>query len=73
MSRLEFGVFGRRILVERTGSGWIAMYAGSEGKHRVAHDIVIPTDTPEAGLERYLADLCHEWASPERSAVRRVK
>ncbi len=29
-------------------------------------------DAPEAGLERYLADLCHEWASPERTTVRRL-
>jgi hypothetical protein len=72
MSRLEFDVFGRRLLVERTDSGWTALYPGSEGKHRVAHGIVIPPDTPETDLERYLADLCHEWASPERSTVRRL-
>jgi len=72
MTRLEVDVFGRRLLVERTDSGWIALYPGSDGKHRVAHDIVIPPDTPEAGLERYLADQCHEWVSPERSMVCRL-
>ncbi len=51
----------------------VVMYAGSEGKHRIAHDIVIPPDAPEAELERYLADLCHEWALPARSAVRRLR
>ncbi len=51
---------GQRLLVERTDTGWIALYSGSEGKHRVARDIVILPDAPEARLERYLADLCHE-------------
>ena len=43
-----------------------------EGKRQAARDIVIPPDTPESELARYLADLCHEWATPERSTVRRV-
>ena len=72
MSRLKFEVFGRQLLVERNTGGWIVLYVGSEGKHRLAHDIVIPPDVPEAELECYLADLCHEWATAERSTVRRL-
>ena len=72
MTRIEFDVFGHRLLVERTDFGWRALYPGSEGKHRVAADIVIPPDTAEVDLARYLADLCHEWASPDRPAVRRL-
>ncbi len=72
MPLIEFDVFGRRVLVERTAAGWRALYPGSEGKHRVAPDIVIPPDTVEVDLPHYLADLCHEWASPERPDVRRL-
>jgi hypothetical protein len=72
MPRLEFDVFGTRVLIERTSSGWRAMYPGSEGKARVARDIVIPADVTEADLRQYLADVCHEWASPERPDVRRL-
>jgi hypothetical protein len=71
MPRLEFDVFGRRVLVERTSTGWRALYPGPEGKARVAHDIVIPADTPEVELRQYLADFCHEWGSPERPDVHR--
>ncbi len=70
--RIEFDVFGQRLLVERTRTGWIVLYPGPEGKRQVARDIIIPPDTPESQLERYLADLCHEWATPEKSTVRRL-
>lgn len=69
---LEFDVYGRRVLVERADAGWIVLYPGTEGKRQAARDIVIPPDTPESELARYLADLCHEWATPERSTVRRL-
>lgn len=72
MPRLEFDVFGKRVLVERTSAGWRALYPGSDGKARVAHDILIPADTQEADLRQYLADFCHEWGSPERPDVRRL-
>lgn len=70
MTRLEFDVFGHRLLVIRSGERWVALYPGSEGKHRPAEDILIPPEIREAELERYLTDLCHEWASPEHSRVR---
>jgi len=70
--RLEFDVFGTRVLIERTSTGWRALYPGPEGKARAAHDIVIPADVEEADLRQYLADSCHEWASPERPDVRRL-
>ena len=70
MRHLEFDVFGTRVLIERTATGWRAMYPGPEGKARVAHDIVIPADVGEAELGRYLADFCHEWASREHPDVR---
>ena len=73
MPRLEFDVFGRCVLVERTSTGWRALYPGVEGKAQVAHDLVIPADTPEMEMRQYLADFCHEWASPEHPDVRRLR
>lgn len=69
---LEFDVFGQRVLIERTALAWLAFYPGPEGKRRPAFDIVIPPDLPEDELESYLADLCHEWATPEDPEVRRL-
>jgi len=70
---MEFDVFGRRIIVERRGTEWIAFDAGGDGKRRPARDIVIPPDVAEGGLARYLADLCHESASPSRPDVKRLR
>lgn len=70
MTRLEFDVFGHRLLVKRVDERWVALYPGSDGKHRPADDILIPPDIPDAELERHLTDLCHEWASPGHSEVR---
>lgn len=56
----------------RTERGWSVYYPGAEGKRRHAEDIVIPACVDEAGLELYLADLCHEWASEKHSEVSRL-
>lgn len=72
-ARLTFDVFGRRVIVETAERGWKAFYAGSDGKRRPARDIVIPEDIAEAEIERYLADLCHEWASERSPCVRRLE
>ena len=69
---MVFDVFGRRVTVLRTEGGWQAFYGGTDGKRRPARDIVIPSDTAEEEIERYLADLCHEWASTRAPDVRRV-
>jgi hypothetical protein len=69
---LKFDVFGRHVLVVETEKGWSAFYLGREGKHRPAYDMVIPDFVAEAELERYLADLCHEWATERHPAVRRL-
>lgn len=70
MTRLEFDVFGHRLLVVRADERWVALYPGSEGKHRPADDIQIPPDVCDLELEGYLTDLCQEWASPAHSRVR---
>ena len=72
MATLRFEVFGRSVLVERSADGWEAFYLGSEGKRRRAEDLFIPSTIPEEGVERYLADLCHEGATPQYPSVVRL-
>jgi hypothetical protein len=71
MKSIKLDVFGRRMLVEESQTGWSLFYLGAEGKRRPAHDLVIPDDLPEAEIETYLADLCHEWATPRHPGVKR--
>ena len=67
----ELDVFGRRVLVERTDDRWRAFYPGTDGKRRTARDLPIPDFVrTDDELVRYLADLCHEGATPERGDVR---
>ncbi len=61
--RFRFDVFGHLVEVTREGGGWVARYSGG-GVRRVAAKLPIPPDLAEVDLERYLADLCHEWARP---------
>jgi hypothetical protein len=72
MAALKLDVFGRRVLVERRADAWEAFYLGSDGKRRRAEDIFIPGTIPEEELARYLADLCHEWATPRNPGVVRL-
>lgn len=69
---MTFEVFGRAVVVEKRSGCWQAYYPGPDGKRRPATDIVIPSDTDEAGLEQYLADLCHEWATASHQDVKRI-
>ncbi len=51
-------------------------YIDTEGKHRLADDIVIPRDSAsveESDSVEYSADLRHEWATPDHPGVRRVE
>jgi hypothetical protein len=70
---MKLEVFGRAVLIERCAAGWQAFYLGSDGKRRRAEDIIIPDTLAEEELERYLADLCHEWATPRHPRVVRVR
>lgn len=69
--RLRFDVYGLPLEIERDGERWRAYRLG-EGKRRELHDLVIPAELPEAGLERFLGDVCHELATPERPRVVRL-
>lgn len=69
---LRFEVYGREVLVTGSRTGWVAFYPGAEGKRRPATDIVLPPDLPESDIERYLGDLCHEWATHRHPNPRRL-
>lgn len=66
---MKFNVFGRLVQVERHKGIWRAYYLGNEGKKRRADDIVIPGNLRQDELSDYIADLCHEWATPNNSQV----
>ncbi len=69
---LRFEVFGRHVVVLNKEGRWTAYYQGSEGKRRLATDIVVPSSVDESEVEQYLADLCHEWASRKYPDVNRL-
>ena len=70
---MQFDVFGKRMIVERTPDGWGVFYPPEEGKRRHVPGIRIPPDIVEEDLARYLVDLCHEDASPAHPDVRLVR
>ena len=58
--------------VVRSNDQWLAFYCGNGGLKRKADDIRIPASLSELELDAYIADVFHEWATPERSEVRRL-
>jgi len=72
MTTIKLNVFGYPVLIENRGGEWAAYSLGTEGKRRPADDIVIPASIGEAELVRYVADLCHEWASARHPNVVRL-
>lgn len=72
MSEHCFDVFGVRIAVVSTNSGWSTFLLGSEGKRRPV-DIVVPSFIEEHELGQYLADLLHERATPSNNRVVKLK
>jgi len=60
--------FDRNVEVVRGKDCCNACYVGNEGKKRAALDI-IPSTIQEEDLVEYIADLCHECATPKQSEV----
>jgi len=69
---MKFNVYSRQLEVNRHQGQWQVLVSGSEGKKRLAEDIVIPADVREEELTEYLADLCHEWARDGHDRVIRL-
>jgi hypothetical protein len=72
VTRLKLDVFGRSVLVERDDDAWVVFYLSGDGKRRRADDIFIPSTVSESEIERWVADLCHEWATPRNPSVVRI-
>ena len=64
-------IFGRPFVAVLRRDGWAVHYKGEEGKRGPLLEVPIPHDvrTPRA-LRDYMADVCHEWATPEHDRVR---
>ena len=69
---IKFDVFGRHVLAIRTNNGWQIYYLSGDGKRRAADGLIIPPLVNEMEIQRYLADLCHEWETKEHLEVRRL-
>lgn len=69
---MRLNVFGRIIEIVRNGAHWQVFYCGNEGKKRLANNITLPGELEEKDLVEYVADLCHEWATPGNSEVKRL-
>lgn len=70
---MKLDVFGLKIEAILKPEGWEIFYLGSEGKKRPASDIVVPSFITEEKLAGYLADLLHEFATPENPLVRVIE
>ena len=66
---VRLDVFGRRITVVLRGDRWQAYYTSGDGKRCPVDGLVIPANRSETEMIRYVADICHEWASPSHSEV----
>ena len=71
----EIEVYGRRLLVERTTAGWQTFIPGDDGKRGPSPPgVLIPAFViTDEELLRYLADLWHESARPDRRTVRWIR
>jgi len=72
MTTLHYNVFGHVVLIAKSDNGWVAYYAGVEGKRRPAIDIEIPPNIAEVAIEQWPGDFCHESASARCSEVMRL-
>ena len=72
MDSIKFDVYGKQIMVSRTGNRWNVDYMGDQGKRRPATDILIPDFISESEIEQFLSDLCHEWATEDHPVVKRI-
>lgn len=67
---MKLDVFGKLVEVNQRNGQWLVFYVGNEGKKRKAPDILVPNTIQEPDVINYIADLCHEWATPTNPAVK---
>ncbi|MDH5655068.1 MAG: hypothetical protein OEZ34_04135 [Spirochaetia bacterium] len=67
---MKLSVYGKILTLHRENNSWVVYYSGDDGKKRFADDIKIPQDIPEENIAEYLADVFHEYATPENSDVK---
>jgi hypothetical protein len=72
MTEFRFNVFGTRIAIMETKTGWTPYFLGPDGKRRQA-DFVVPSFIEENDLAQYLGDLFHESATPANNKVTRIR
>ncbi|GEA11208.1 hypothetical protein [Alteromonas sp. KUL49] len=70
---MKLDVFGTRVEVTNRNGEWLVFYSGPDGKKRKAEDILIPNHILQNEVISYVGDLCHEWATPEKSEVKVVE
>ena len=66
---MKLNVFGKLIEVVKKNNGWNVFIIGSEGKKRLANEIVIPPELQEDEIVDYITDLCHEWETKSNNKV----
>ncbi|MEQ1877162.1 MAG: hypothetical protein ABL958_10980 [Bdellovibrionia bacterium] len=69
---MKIDAFGTIFEVIREDGHWSIFVLG-EGKKRRVTDIVIPEDTVEADVPRFIADQLHERATPQNPDVKLIK
>ena len=71
MSERRIDIFGHRFVAERRAGHWALRHPDAEGRRGAPFHLPIPFDVvTDDALVDYLADLCHEWATPARDRVR---
>ena len=70
---MKFNIYRRKIEILKVLNGWGVLYLGNDGKKRIAHDIIFPTDLNENKIIGYLEDLLHEWATSKNSQISKIE
>ena len=69
---IKLDVFGKLVLAVQTNDGWEMFYLSEGGKRRLATEIFVPNFVKETEIEKYIEDICHEWATEKHPNVRRL-
>ena len=64
---MKFDVYGRFFVeVVRESDAWV-VYRIDPGRRMRLQDLVLPADAPAESVPRWLEDLLHEYALPDRT------